>query len=105
MKFSIIGLILFVSFFHSEASLDSSIVKLKGFAFDAYNHGRRLDDLMIINSRTSQGVFGMADGTFSTDILKTDTIIIASTGYEFIRICLTDSVYKSVYEITVPLTK
>src|SRR4051812_27716075 len=105
MKYSIIGLIFILSYFQSQATSDSSTVKLKGFAFDANNRGRRLDDLMIINSRSSQGTFGMADGTFSIDIFKSDTVIIASTGYEFIRICFTDSTYKPVYEINFPLIK
>jgi len=64
-----------------------------------------LDDLMIINSRTSQGSFGMADGSFRITIQKTDTIIVASTGYEFIRICFNDSAYKPHYNIRVPIIK
>jgi hypothetical protein len=92
----------------ANASPDSLRVSVSGIAYDSKNSGSitiRLQDLMIINSRTSQGSFGLADGSFKIDILKTDTIIVASTGYEFIKICFTDSAYKSQYNIRVPLTK
>ena len=91
--------------FSSLATPDSLNITISGKAYDSKNPERRLDDLMIINSRTSQGAFGQADGSFKTDILKTDTIIIASTGYEFLRFCFRDSTYKTQYNLIIPLTK
>ncbi len=103
----IVVLGLYCIFFQSSvfAQPDSLNININGYAFDSKNPKKRLDDLMIINVRTSQGVFGLADGTFKASIFKTDTIVIASTGYEFQRICFTDSVFKPQYYINVPLIK
>lgn len=103
----IVVLGLYFIFFQSSvfAQPDSLNININGYAFDSKNPKKRLDDLMIINVRTSQGVFGLADGTFKASIFKTDTIVIASTGYEFQRICFTDSVFKPQYYINVPLIK
>ncbi len=84
---------------------DSTRVKVSGVAYNSKDPSKRLDDLMIINLRTSQGTFGKADGTFSLDITKSDTILIASTGYEYKRVCFGDSVYKSEYVLNIPLIK
>jgi hypothetical protein len=94
-----------ISYYSAQAIPDSTNVSISGYAFDAKNPLQRLDDLMIINLRTSQGTFGHADGTFNLSILKTDTILIASTGYEYKRICFTDSVYKSQYYVRASLVK
>ena len=104
-RFVVLGL--FIIFFHSSGFTqpESLNIHLNGYAYDSKNPKKRLDDLMIINVRTSQGVFGLADGTFNAYIFKTDTIVIASTGYEFQRICFTDSVIKPQYYIDVPLIK
>lgn len=107
MQKPIVVLGLYFIFFQSSvfAQPDSLNININGYAFDSKNPKKRLDDLMIINVRTSQGVFGLADGTFKASIFKTDTIVIASTGYEFQRICFTDSVFKPQYYINVPLIK
>lgn len=84
---------------------DSLRITVTGYAFDAKNPALRLDDLMIINMRTSQGTFGKADGSFVVDIYRTDTILVASTGYAYERICFADSAYKSSYYFQSPLTK
>ena len=104
-RFVVLGL--YIIFFHSSGFTqpESLNIHLNGYAYDSKNPKKRLDDLMIINVRTSQGVFGLADGTFNAYIFKTDTIVIASTGYEFQRICFTDSVIKPQYYIDVPLIK
>ncbi len=98
---------LFFTFFHLSvlALPDSLLINISGNAFDSKNPQRRLDDLMIINVRTSHGIFGLADGSFKVDILKTDTLLIASTGYVYYRICFSDSAYKPQYDITIPLLK
>lgn len=80
-------------------------VHISGRAFDDKESTRRLDDLMIINLNTGQGVFGKADGTFSVQAGRTDTILVASTGYEYKRIMVFDSLEKSTYYLDVPLTK
>ena len=80
-------------------------VQISGRAYDTKNVGRRLDDLMIINLNSGQGVFGKADGTFLVNAKFTDTILVASTGYEYRRITVFDSIPKSSYQLEVPLIK
>ncbi|REJ83740.1 MAG: hypothetical protein DWQ44_00385 [Bacteroidetes bacterium] len=99
----ILILLILVSVQYATHASDTLQVNVSGRAFDSEDPGKRLDDLMIINLRTGQGIFGKADGTFSISIRKNDTIMIASTGYEYKRISVTDSVYKSHYELKVPL--
>jgi hypothetical protein len=72
-------------------------VLLRGKAVDAENPTRSLQDLMIINATTQHGFFGNADGSFIMPVNKTDTIIIASTGYSSLKICLADSLFKEQY--------
>ncbi len=84
---------------------DSVRVSIRGNAYQQDHPEVRLDDLMIINLRTSQGVFGKADGSFQSDALKSDTLLVASTGYEYKRITVKDSILKPDYFINVPLVK
>ena len=86
-----------------NADSDSVTVSLKGKAYDTQNPDLRLEDLMIINLRTSQGTFGKVDGTFEVNLLKSDTLLIASTGYEYQKITLTDSAYHLNYFMNIPM--
>ena len=88
-----------------NADSDSVTVSLKGKAYDTQNPDLRLEDLMIINLRTSQGTFGKVDGTFEVNLLKADTLLIASTGYEYQKITLTDSAYHQNYFMNIPMVK
>ncbi|HRF82761.1 MAG TPA: hypothetical protein PL070_22075, partial [Flavobacteriales bacterium] len=38
-------------------------------------------DLMIVNRRTRSGTFGNADGSFTVQALRTDTLMIGSIGH------------------------
>ena len=60
---------------------------------------------MIVNFRTQHGIFGKADGTFITDIQRTDTLVVAVTGYEFIKYCYKDSSQSNSFDLTVRLNK
>lgn len=84
---------------------DSSNVRVSGRAFQSGHPEVRLDDLMILNLRTSQGVFGKADGSFQVLARKTDTLLVASTGYEYKRITISDTTTQPSYYIDVPLIK
>jgi hypothetical protein len=84
---------------------DSLQITVSGIAYDSKNPSQRLPDLMIINMRTSQGTFGLADGSFRVNILRTDTMLVAVSGYEFKRVCFGDSAVKSHYNINVPIIK
>ncbi len=94
-----------VQTFTVRAQEIGNTIQVSGHAFDSKDGPRRLDDLMIINLNTGQGVFGKADGTFMVTVLRTDTILIASSGYEYKRITLIDSIPKSSYHLEVPLIK
>lgn len=85
------------------ADSDSVTVSVKGKVYNAQNPEDRLEDLMIINLRTSQGTFGKSDGTFEVNLLKSDTLLVASTGYEYQKITFKDSAYHQNYYVNVPM--
>ncbi len=60
-------------------------------------------DLMIVNKRTRSGTFGNADGTFTVQALRTDTLLIGSIGHTTKLLCLADSADRAIYDITVRL--
>ncbi len=62
-------------------------------------------NLLIINKRTSVGVFGNTDGSFCVKALKTDTLIISSYGYNRFYLSVRDSVEKEKYQVHVLLQK
>lgn len=97
--------LLLIIFTSVRADSDSVTVALKGKAFNSTNPDLRLEDLMIINLRTSQGTFGKGDGTFEVNLLKSDTLLIASTGYEYKKVTVRDSAYHQNYYLSVPLIK
>ena len=88
-----------------KADSDSVTVSLRGKVYNAANPEMRLEDLMMINLRTGQGSFGKSDGTFEVNLLKADTLLIASTGYESQKVTLRDSVYHQNYYLKIPLVK
>ena len=88
-----------------KADSDSVTVSLRGKVYNAANPEMRLEDLMMINLRTGQGSFGKSDGTFEVNLLKSDTLLIASTGYEYQKITLTDSAYHQNYFMNIPMVK
>ncbi len=60
-------------------------------------------DLMIVNRRTRSGTFGNADGTFTIQALRTDTLMVGSIGHQTRMLCLADSVVRATYDITLRL--
>lgn len=60
-------------------------------------------DLMIVNKRTRSGTFGNADGSFTVQVLKTDTLMIGSIGHRTGMLCLADSVDRAIYDIKIRL--
>ena len=97
--------IILVTYLSANADSDSVTVNLKGRVFFSENPSKRLEDLMIINLRTSQGTFGLADGSFEVNLLKSDTLMIASTGYQYQKVTLTDSTLHQNYYISIALKK
>ncbi|MBP7409577.1 MAG: hypothetical protein KA941_12540 [Flavobacteriales bacterium] len=62
-------------------------------------------DLMIVNKRTRTGTFGNADGSFVVQALRTDTLMIGSSGYRTAIITMADSAAKPSYEVYVRLMR
>ena len=60
-------------------------------------------DLMIVNRRTRSGTFGNADGSFTVQALRTDTLMIGSIGHRTGILCLADSVERAIYDVTIRL--
>jgi len=60
-------------------------------------------DLMIVNRRTRSGTFGNADGTFTIQALRTDTLMVGSIGHQTRMLCLADSVVRATYDIMLRL--
>lgn len=60
-------------------------------------------DLMIVNKRTRSGSFGNADGSFTVQALRTDTLLIGSIGHRTGILCLADSVERAIYDIRIRL--
>lgn len=89
----------------AQTSPDSIVIKVSGKIIDEENAARNLEDLMIVNLTTQQGGFGKADGSFSTALKKNDTLLIASSGYEFKKICFNDSLLKNEYFVTIRLKR
>jgi hypothetical protein len=104
MRLAMAGLF-YCSFLSAQTSPDTTWIRVSGKAVASENQAIHLDDLMIVNLATQQGNFGKADGTFSVAIKKNDTLLIASTGYEFRKICFRDSLPKPDYSILIRLKK
>jgi hypothetical protein len=95
----------------SLAALFLSTAQLVAFAQDQVTiHGRVISssgearyDLMIVNRRSRSGAFGNADGTFTVQALRTDTLLIGSVGHRTTMLCVADSAVKDVYHVTIRL--
>lgn len=64
-----------------------------------------VSQLMLINQRTQQGVFGNPDNSFHVIIQRKDTLIIYAAGYVSVKICFKDSSVTSDYHPQIKLTK
>ncbi|MBK8876398.1 MAG: hypothetical protein IPN13_21960 [Bacteroidetes bacterium] len=96
--------LLLFSFLISAAVAQDEIVRIKGTVYDPGNKGS-IPNLMIVNKRTQQGYFGTNSGYFELDVKRTDTLIIAATGFQTIKIFLKDSILDSSKNISIALKK
>lgn len=79
-------------------------VRITGTVFDPENKGS-IPNLMVVNKRTQQGYFGYNSGFFEVTAYKTDTLIIAATGFTTIKISFRDSADAESYNVNIPLKK
>jgi hypothetical protein len=96
--------LLLFSFLVSTAFAQDEMVRIKGTVYDPGNKGS-IPNLMIVNKRTQQGYFGTNSGYFELDVKRTDTLIIAATGFQTIKIFLKDSILDSSKNISIALKK
>lgn len=80
-------------------------ITVQGKAMDKNTPSLLLEQVMVINLRTQQGIFGNPDNSFSISILRTDTLVITALGYSPEKICFKDSVLRDNYKIVVGLRK
>ena len=95
-------LILLFGFFCPAVGQQS--IRVKGTVYDPGNKGS-IPNLMIVNKRTQQGFFGYNSGDFDMELLHSDTLIIAATGFNTRQVTFRDSVYAPVYIVRIPLKR
>ncbi len=94
----------FLLVFFSIGSLAQNTITISGQAFDKETK-LPLPKLMVINSRTNQGVFADAEGKFSITGVQSDTILFSAVGFLLKKVCLKDSIARKKYYIEVLLQK
>jgi hypothetical protein len=81
-----------------------NVVTIHGHAFDKDNISAPIK-LIVLNKRTSHGIFADIDGKFSISALSTDTILLSAEGFNLRKVSVTDSVSKKEYHLLIPLTR
>jgi hypothetical protein len=79
-------------------------VRISGTVYDPENKGS-IPNLMVVNKRTQQGYFGYNSGFFEVMAFKSDTLIIAATGFTTRIISFRDSADADSFSVRVPLKK
>jgi hypothetical protein len=76
-------------------------ITIKGMVRDEF--GQPISNVIIINKRTRSGVFGKADGSFSLQCDRPDTVVITSLGFHPRSLCFVDSLGKTVFNAEIYL--
>ncbi len=95
-----IALILLLSL--AQGLVAQQFVTIHGRVTSSLND-RAFYDLMVVNKRSRNGSFGNADGTFTVQAYRTDTLLIGSSGHHTAMVTMADSVAKDHYSIMVRL--
>src|SRR5688572_8140756 len=103
MKFNFV-LLLCLCILSTHAQTDTTI-HINGRVYDPATSTPDLNNFMIVDMQTQHGFYGKADGTFSIDINKNDTLVIAVIGYEFMKYCFRDSIYRERYDLLIRLKR
>lgn len=105
MKIFLLTCIIAISYFSSPAQNDTNFVHINGRVYDPTTSIPDLNNFMIVDMETQHGFYGKADGSFSIDMNRNDTLVIAVIGYEFVKYCFRDSVQLPSYNLLVRLKK
>ncbi|HEX5002072.1 MAG TPA: hypothetical protein VFW78_06225 [Bacteroidia bacterium] len=79
-------------------------IHVKGYVYEKETHNA-VNNLMVVNMRSQEGGFVPTGGRLSLTILKTDTIIVAATGYTTMKLSFTDSAAKPEYNIRIVMKR
>ena len=94
-----IALFLPFLFFYEFGQAQNDLIKVHGQLVDLQGV-TQFNKVMVINRRTSNGVFGSLSGHFTISFKRTDTISIHALGYSPSRLCFKDSA-SNVSEFTI----
>ena len=82
---------------------EATQIRIIGNVYDPNTSGLNFN-LMVINNKSGVGTYGGEDGSFNIVAAKSDTVLISTRNYKLIKLCFKDSVYKNVYNVSLPLS-
>ena len=88
-----------------QYAVAQSIVQVSGKVVDAANTKIGLPNVMVVNVTTQQGSFTNADGTFTLNIQKKDTIVFRAFGFHIRKISVADSASQDIGNLNVLMFK
>lgn len=88
---------------NSWAQTDSTSQTIRVTCAVRDENGQPLSNVIVINKRTRSGSFGNANGKFTIQCLKNDTLSITSLGYYSRDITFKDSLFRSEYSTSIYL--
>ncbi len=97
--------ILVVFLFFCYKSDAQNLKTIQGRVQDIQYPDLYLENIMIINLRTQQGMFAGNNNSFQVQIEPNDTLIISATGYALKRICFKDSIPNDGKVFIVPMKR
>jgi hypothetical protein len=80
-------------------------VLISGKIIDASYPYLSLENIMIINLRTQQGIFAQGDNSFAIRILPNDSLVVTATGYSTKKFCLKDSLNSNARVFTIGINR
>jgi len=89
----------------SHFAFAQNAVKIAVKVFDKENTKLPLTRLMIINKRTSNGIFADAEGKCTLTIFPSDTIVFSAIGFKVRNICFKDSLNNGKVNFDIALSK
>ena len=101
-KIKLMLFFLVLSYFEVEAQ---QLINIKGKVTDASDKRINIPGCIVVNMRTQKGLLANEDGTFSFDVLSSDTLAFRTIGYELRIVQLKDSLIYDSYQLKVALRR